>query len=187
MERRNACPEMLLPSTIFLIKAWRNCIQLIWFYYFSWNTALDKKSSHGDRIICMTLISIWIARLRMRICAWSLIRLIKSGSAYVRRRHLNKMQALGRSEADVQYKSTLVSLLLKMWSINFYFIFFLSFYGWTSAVKETHTLSHCQKKKRRNSVCSALSQPHSEPWSINCRQIPQQSEGRQIAFIYFKA
>lgn len=129
MERRNSCPEMLLPSTIFLIKACRNRIQLIWFYYFSWNTALDKKSSHGDKIICMTLISIWIARLRMRICAWSLIRLIKSGSAYVRRRHLNKMQALGRTEADVQYKSTLVSLLLKMWSINFLFYFFYHFMG----------------------------------------------------------
>lgn len=137
---------MLLPSTIFLIKAWRNGIQLIWFYYFSWNTALHKKSFHGDRIICMTLISIWIARLRMRICARSLIRLIKSSSAYVRRRHLNKMQALGRTEADVQYKSTLVSCLLKMWSINFLFIF-LSFYGWTSALRETHNLSHCQKKK----------------------------------------
>lgn len=163
MERRNSCSEMLLPSTIFLIKAWRNGIQLIWFYYFSWNTALDKKSSHGDRIICMTLISIWIARLRMRICAWSLISLIKSGSAYVRRRHLNKMQALGRTEADVQYKSTLVSLLFKMWSINFLFYFFLSFYGWTSALKETHTLSHCQKKMEQFCVLCPVAVPQ---WAL---------------------
>lgn len=153
MERRNACPEMLLPSTIFLIKAWRNCIQLIWFYYFSWNTALDKKSSHGDRIICMTLISIWIARLRMRICAWSLIRLIKSCSAYVRRRHLNKMQALGRSEADVQYKSTLVSLLLKMWSINFLFYFFFIIL-WVDFSSKGNTYSISLPEKKGEILCA---------------------------------
>lgn len=139
---------MVLPSAIFPIKAWRNGIQLVWFYYFFWNTALDKKSSHGDRIICMTLISIWIARLRMRICAWSLIRLIKSSSAYVRRRHLNKTQALGRAKADAKCKSTSGSLFLKMWSNNF--LSFFLFYGWTSAVRETHSLSHCQKKKRNS-------------------------------------
>lgn len=108
-------------------KGLKRCILLLWSYYFSWNTALDKKSSHGDRIICMALISIWMARLRMRICAWSLIRLIKSSSTYVRRRHLNKMQALRGTEADVQYKSTLVSLFLKMWSNTFFFILWVEF------------------------------------------------------------